>query len=267
MILNNDKPHASEGGHFYDRDGTPRYEVPRAKGGGMRKATLADARKFGWYPGVTTIIGCAASPGLERYKERQVLMAALTLPRDVEWSEEMLSAKIMADAGEHAKKAREWGTAFHAAMQGHYEGTPPSEEWWDCVSGVSDSIEANFPGCMWTPEVPCAHPTGYGTKADLSSANVVMDFKGKEFTKETMGALETYDAHAMQLAATRMALGKTSADCAIAYVSRTVPGLCRIIRVDEPELEKGWEMFQALLAYWKASKGYYPERWLEQVAA
>lgn len=257
---------ASEGQHWYDRDGTPRYEV-MAKDGSMRPATLRDARKHGWYPGVTSIIGCAAAPALEKWKRDQVLMAALTMPRTGEESAEKLKAMILADADAQAEAARNWGTSFHAAMQGHYEGTPPSKEWWDCVSGVRDSIEANFPGCKWIPEWPCAHPSGFGTKADLSSANVVLDFKGKEFTKETMGSLETWDSHAMQLAATRQALKRPNADCAIAYVSRNVPGLCRIIRVDEPELQKGWEMFQALLAYWKASKGYYPERWSEKIAA
>jgi hypothetical protein len=51
----------SESGHWYDRDGSPRYEV-KAKDGSMRPATLRDARKFGWFPGVTSIIRCAAAP-------------------------------------------------------------------------------------------------------------------------------------------------------------------------------------------------------------
>ena len=72
--------HASQGQHWYDRDGTPRYEV-RAKDGSMRPATLRDARKFGWYPGVTSIIKCAAAPGLERWKAEQTILSALTLPR------------------------------------------------------------------------------------------------------------------------------------------------------------------------------------------
>jgi hypothetical protein len=257
---------ASESGHWYDRDGTPRYEI-EAKDGSMRAATLRDARKFGWYPGVTSIIKCAAAPGIEKYKEKQVLMAALTMPRDVEWSEQMLSARIMADAGEHAKKAREWGTNFHAAIQGHYEGKAPSGEWWECVKGVAELLRQNCGMQPWVAEKPCAHPSGFGTKADLHTPCYLLDFKGKEFTKETIGELKTWDEHAMQLAATRKALGLPQAECGIVYVSRVDPGLCRLIRVEEPELIKGWEMFQALLAYWKASKGYYPERWQEKEAA
>jgi hypothetical protein len=251
--------HIKESTHWYDRDGTPRYSVIGANGQ-ERPATLRDARKFGWYPGVTSIIRCAASPGLERWKADQSILSALTLPRTGDEPHDVLMAKIRQDAEEQARKAREWGTAFHAAIQGHYEGTPPSEEMWPCVRGVVDAIDANFPGRGWMPEQACANPLGYGTKADLSAADVVLDFKGSEFDSAKAPTLKTWDEHAMQLAATRMALGFTKAECAIVYVSRTVPGLARIIRVDEPELEQGWAMFQSLLAYWQAKNNYYPQR-------
>src|SRR5688572_4919226 len=236
-------PRASEGGHWYDRDGTPRYEVP-AKDGSMRAATLRDARKFGWYPGLTSIIKCAAAPGLENWKRDQVLMAALTLPRVEGETCETLCARIMADSGEQAKKAREWGTNFHAAIQGHCEGTPPDEEFWPHVKGVNAAIAENFGLQVWQTERPCAHVLGYGTKADLSCASIVLDFKGSEFDEAKAPKLKTWDEHAMQLAATREALLLPGADCAIVYVSRNVTGLCRVIRIDEPELAQGWDMFR-----------------------
>lgn len=259
-------PRASEGGHWYDRDATPRYEV-MAKDGSMRPATLRDARKFGWYPGVTSIIKCAAAPGLETWKQNQVLMAALTLPRVDGETSEQLCQRIMRDSQEQARQARERGTQIHAAIQGHYEGKAPDEEMWPFVKGVIEQIEANFPGCVWTAEKPCAHILGFGTKADLSSANAVIDFKGSDFTEAEAPSLKTWDEHAMQLAATRAALLMPSADCAICYVSRSTPGLCRIIRIDEPELDRGWTMFRSLLGYWKANRGYYPELWQAKEAA
>lgn len=257
---------ASEGGHWYDRDGTPRYEVLSAKGE-MRPATLRDARKFGWYPGVTSIIKCAAAPGLENWKQTQVLMSALTIPRNEGESAEVLCARIMADSGEQARKARERGTEIHAAIQGHYEGKAPSEEMWPFVKGVTEAIAANFGEQKWIAEKACAHPLGYGTKADLSCPGIVLDFKGSEFTKETMGELKTWDEHAMQLAATRWALVQPGAECAIVYVSRIEPGLCRIIRIDEGELNRGWDLFVSLARYWKAKNRYHPERFSEKEAA
>jgi hypothetical protein len=255
------------------------YEV-RAKDGTMRPATLRDARKFGWYPGVTSIIKCAAAPGLERWKQDQVLMAALTLPRIEGESNEQLCARIMADSGEQARKARERGTEIHAAIQGHYEGKPPSEDMLAYVQGVTECIRQNFGKGPWIAEQPCAHILGYGTKADLFRASkwnddtqdvddspVVLDFKGSDFTEKEAPTLKTWDEHAMQLAATRKALALPEAECGIVYVSRTVPGLCRLIRVDEPELIRGWGMFSALLSFWQIRCGYYPALWKEKEAA
>ena len=265
--------HASQGQHWYARDGQPMYEV-MAKDGTMRPATLRDARKHGWVPGVTSIIKCAAAPALNRWKEDQSILAALTLPRTGDEPHDVLMARIRQDAAAQAEKARDWGTAFHAAIQGHFEGKPPSEEMWPCVRGVVDALEANFDRRDWLTEAACAHPMGYGTKADLhdsglgsASCGVVVDFKGSEFDAAKAPKLETWDEHHMQLAATRMALDLPGADCAIVYVSRTVPGLCRVIRIDEPELEQGWAMFQALLAFWQARNNYYPQNWQAKEAA
>lgn len=262
-------PRASEGGHWYHRDGTPCYEVP-AKDGSPRACTLRDARKMGLYPGITTIIRCAAAPGLEIWKQKQVLLAALTLPTVAGETTEALLERVMSDSQEEGRKARDRGTEIHAAIQGHYEGLPPNTEFWPYVQGVSEAIKANFGEWDWVPEKACAHPLGYGTKADLSVyPGTVLDFKGSEFTEAEAPALKTWDEHAMQLAATREALLMPGATCAIVYVSRNVPGLCRIIHIDEPELQRGWDMFRGLLNYWKASKGYWPELWkpVEKVAA
>lgn len=262
-------PRASEGGHWYDRDGTPRYEVA-AKDGSMRAATLRDARIYGWYPGCTTIIKCAAAPGLERWKTDQAILSSLTLPRVDGESSDVLLSRIRADADEQSRKARDYGTLAHAAIQGHFEGTPPAEEFWPFVQGVVASLAANFGERTWIPEMPVAHPIGFGTKADLHSRGelpVIVDFKGSEFDAAKMAKLETWDEHAMQLAATREALRLPEARCAIVYYSRSVPGLARVIDVDEADLVRGWDMFRGLLNYWKANKNYYPELWREKEAA
>lgn len=271
MLLTGPTTRASEGGHWYDRDGTPRYEV-MAKDGSMRPATLRDARKFGWYPGVTSIIKCAAAPGLETWKQNQVLLAALTLPRLDGENDESFCKRILTDSGEQARKARERGTQIHAAIQGHYEGQAPDVDMLAYVQGVTETLRQNFGVHVWTTEEPCAHPLGFGTKADLRCAVILNDFKGSEFTKEDAPRLKTWDEHHMQLAATREALhhkhpGLRIEECAITYVSRIVPGLCRVIRVDEEDLAAGWAMFQGLIAYWKAKNKYWPEMWQAKEAA
>lgn len=256
---------ASEGGHWYDRDGTPRYEVMRADGSGMRSATLADARKNGWYPGVTSIIKCAAAPQLEQWKQEQTMMSALTATRRPNENDEDFCARVMRDSQEEGRKARDRGTEIHAAIQGHFEGVAPSVEMLPYVQGVVAAIKANFGEQAWITEKAVAHAIGFGTKADLHCADLVLDFKGKDFTEADIPKLKTYDEHDMQLGATREALIRPGARCAIVYVSRTVPGLAVARDVDEPDLARGWDMFRGLLNYWKAKNKYWPELWRPSV--
>lgn len=253
--------HAAESTHWYTRDGTPAYEVEAASGKGLRPTTLRDARKLGLYPSVTAIIKCAAAPALETWKQNQVLMAALTLPRIDGESDEALCQRIMRDSQEQARKARDRGTEIHAAVQGHYEGKAPDEALWDFVRGTADVVAANCACNAWSAERSFAHPHGFGGKCDLSAPEWVIDFKTKEFGPSE--ALKTWDEHAMQLAAYREGLGVPGARCGIVYVSTTTPGLARLIEVDEGDLRRGWGMFRGLLDYWQFKTGYYPASWKE----
>ena len=89
--------HASESMHWYGRDGSPQYQLIGANGK-ERPPTLRDARKLGLVPSVTSIIRCAAAPGLERWKQEQVLMAALTLPRNPDEPEAIWLRRVMQDS-------------------------------------------------------------------------------------------------------------------------------------------------------------------------
>lgn len=249
--------HASESGHWYAKDGTPVYEVMGAAGK-MVKPDIRHARKLGLYPGCTTIIKCAAAPGLERWKVEQGILAALTLPRVDGESNDVLLARIREDAEEQARKARDDGTRIHAAIQGHFEGTPPDEEMWLYVQGVVEALRQNFGEQPWIAEKPVAHPLGFGTKSDLHSPAVTLDFKGTEGDAAALARLKLYESHFMQLAATGRALNQPGGDHAIVFVSRTHPGVCRVLRADRPDLDDGWEMFCGLHRFWCAKNRYWP---------
>src|SRR4051812_25248796 len=107
----------AESTHWYRRDGQPCYQVPRAKGDGMRDTTLADARKLDLVPSVSLILKCAAAPGLENWKLRKMLEAALTLPRHEGESLDDFSERVISDSQEQGKKAAERGTDLHAAIE------------------------------------------------------------------------------------------------------------------------------------------------------
>lgn len=249
--------HVAESLHWYARDGSPAYEVEAVKGG-KRPATLRDARKLGLVPSVTNIIRCAAAPGLETWKQQQVLLSALTLPRLADEPESDWLNRVMMDSREQGKKAAERGSAIHAAVQGRFEGIPPHEDHWPHVHGVEYKMNEHFGAQDWVCEKAFAHPMGFGGKVDIHCEGIVADFKTKEFSDD--GKKLAWDEHCMQLAAYRVGLGMPIARCTNVFISVSNPGLVLIHEWTEVELMKGWEMFCGLLRYWQA-KSWYMSAW------
>lgn len=251
--------HVAESTHWYTKDGEPMYTVPYKNGDGERPTTLRDARKLRLVPSVTEIIKMAAAPGLEAWKQNQVLLAALTLPRIEGEGDEDFVKRVMDDSKEHARQAAEKGTAIHAAIQGLIEGTEGTIADKDLLPFAEPAARLLENMGEWRAEVPFAHPLGYGGKVDLDGVEIprIIDIKTKEFFPGQK--LRTWDNHAMQLAAYREGLGKPDADCGILYVSVSHPRTVEYIPIDEDEMKRGWKMFTGLLSYWKAAKQYDPD--------
>jgi hypothetical protein len=250
---------ASEWGHFYDRSGKPVYEVPYADPKkGMRSTTLADARKLNLYPGVTSIIQCAAKPGLERWKREQVLLAALTLSRKPDEPETEWIKRVFQDSEEQARKAAEKGTEIHAAIERYFQYKIISDEtpYPNICLAVEKKITEKYGVQNWSTEKSFASPLGFGCKIDLVSPEVIIDFKTKEFSNTDKRL--AWDEHSMQLAANRYAAEYPQAKCSNVFVSTTEPGLVHVHEWSEDELRRAWSKFHALLLYWKADRDYFP---------
>ena len=86
---------------------------------------------------------------------------------------------------------------------------------------------------------------------------IVVDAKSKEFGPDDK--VVAYDEHLMQLAAYRMGLQMPHARCANVFVSVNHPGLVKVVEWKEEELQRGWEMFQCLLGYWKLKNSFGEE--------
>jgi len=254
---------SSAGGHFYDRHGNQIESVPK-KDGTPTKPTLAHARKLDLAPGVTTITGMSDKPALTKWKQRQAILCALTLPRQPNEPEDAWLERVLEDAGETAAKAAEQGTNIHAAIQRSYEGQEFDQNYAPHVQGVRQLLLDVAPNAIWRTELACVSRLGYGTKSDLCSFEWVVDMKGKEFGPDDVADLEIYDEHHMQLAATRSALadhvaqGYENARCAIIYVSRSVKGLAHMIESKRDDIVRGWEMFRCLHQFWCVKNRYRP---------
>jgi len=245
-------PRASESTHWYTRGGEPMYTVEAAKGG-QRPTTLRDARKLNLVPSVTTVLNIAAKPGLNLWLQRQVLLAALTLPRMNDEPEDAFIARIIDDAKEQGRAAADAGTDIHASIQGYYEGaavTKHREHVEACTRTITDAF--GFHG--WISERSFAHEIGFGGKVDLHAPEIVVDIKTKEFTDPDK--VDAYDEHLMQLAAYRVGLGIPTARCANVFVSRSVPGLTKLVEWSQEDLDRGWKMFAALLNFWQLKNSH-----------
>ena len=88
-------------GRYYHKNGTI---LP----GGLR-----EARKVDGVPSVTTVLGILDKSGLTEWKIKQGIMAALTLPRIENETDDDYLKRILNDSKEQSKNAADQGTIIH----------------------------------------------------------------------------------------------------------------------------------------------------------
>jgi len=256
---------SAESVHWYRQDGGPQYTV-KAKDGSDRPTTLRDARKMNLVPSVTTILKIAAKPGLEQWKLEQMLLSALTLPKAPNEPEKTYIARIVADSKETGKAAAEAGTRIHESIESWFSGVKDVEHKETAIAfeqAISEHFKTDS-NQQWLVERSFADPMGFGGKVDMYAGpsltvplGIVIDTKSKDFGPDDK--VDVYDEHLMQLAAYRYGLGVPFARCANVFVSRTHPGLVKVIEWTEHDLQNGWEMFQCLLKFWQLKNQFNNE--------
>ena len=249
---------SAESVHWYRADdGKPQYTVP-AKDGSLRPTTLRDARKMNLVPSVTTVMKIAAKPALDVWKNEQLLLAALTLPKVEGETEKEFIARVISDSKETGKRAAERGTRVHESIERWYGGDKNVEHV-DIAMAVEKAVFEHFkthPFQPWITEASFSSEMGFGGKVDMhcmvdesAPMGIVVDFKTKEFGVDD--AVPAYDENLMQLAAYRFGLDVPFARCANVFASVSYPGLVKIHEWSDEDLQRGWAMFQALLTFWK----------------
>jgi hypothetical protein len=249
------KEKVTENGHWYSKDGTPAYTTIGKTG--ERATTLRDARKLGLLPSVTTINGMLSKAGLDTWKQQQVLLAALTLPRQPDEPEADWLARVMQDSKATGREAAERGTAIHAVIEAYFDQVymPEKPAYLD---GIDKALEKAFGSQLWLSEKSFGHPLGFGGKCDLMAKPVngegggfIVDFKTKD---ANLDKVDVYFEHEMQLAAYREGLGVPNARCAIVFVNGTTNQV-KLIEIEEQKLQNSWECFQHLLRVYQIKNG------------
>lgn len=260
------KERQSESGHWYSREGQPAYTII-GKNGKTRGTTLRDARTNNLVPSVTTIIGVAAKPGLDTWKQQQVLLSALTLPRQEGESEQSWLERVMMDSKQTGRIAADRGTNIHATIQAYFEGALIPEAMPICKP-VDEAITAHFGAQLWLPELSFAHKSGFGGKSDLIAKSdyqhnfdgIVVDIKTKE--TDDISKADVYPEHGMQLAAYREGFGMPLARGANVFVGyKMVNGNIvftgvKVVEHDLNDLNRYWKMFTKLLEFWQLKNNH-----------
>lgn len=246
-----------ESGHWYDKDGEARHTILSAKGE-PRPTTLRDAKKFGWFPSVTTVMKVLAAPELDRWKQQQVLMASLTLPRNPDETDEVYCARIIEDAFKQVSDAADLGTAIHAALEAHFQGLPYPSEMETYVSSVQDWVAVNKVKFLKHELRLVNQNVGYAGTTDalveIGGVLHILDYKSRK-TKPDM-KVTPYSKEPMQIAAYANIVGaKRGVNL---YISTTEPGRIADAFYDEETIQKEYDAFKLVCALWQHQNKYKP---------
>jgi hypothetical protein len=241
------KEKIAESGHWYTKQGTPAYTTIGKTG--ERPTTLRDAKKDGLIPSTTTIINVLDKQGLTNWKMQQVLLSALTLPREPQESEQEWLVRVMKDSRETGYQAANRGTQIHGIIQNWFEQIYMPERP-NYLDAIDSTLKSAFGEQAWLCEKSFAHHLGYGGRVDLMSKPIngkgtgfVVDFK----TKDTdLDKVDVYFEHELQLASYREGLNLPNARCAIVFVNGTTNQV-KLVEIEESQLQKSWDCFQHLL--------------------
>jgi hypothetical protein len=94
-------------GRYYDKSGI-------VLTGGLR-----EARKVDGVPSVTTVLNVLDKSGLTEWKIKQGILAALTLPKIQDETDEDYLKRILLDSKEHSKNAADMGTEIHNFIENY----------------------------------------------------------------------------------------------------------------------------------------------------
>ena len=224
--------------HFYNKNGQNVFEIVGANGR-KRKPNIRDARKHGYIPSVTTILGILSAPELERWKIGQVMEATRNNPKGS-------YQDIMDVAFKKSNTALDFGNSLHKWLESLLKKTfdfdtalipqktknALTDHFMEHLSDVLASEKAIvMPKYAGTPDLVCLLKDG---------RRCVYDFKNQG-SKD--GKFKYYEKYLLQASAYAKA---TQSDCfRILNVSRDEPGIIEFKEFSGKDMDDCYNMFDA----------------------
>ena len=270
MAIVTAKPKRGGGGHWYDEKGKSMHTVPRKSGEGERNTNLKDAREHGLFPSVTTILGgLFAKPGLERWKQNQLLRIAHESPAKKGESFEAFADRCLVMQEKPTEDAASFGTRIHDAIEKYFEGYPIDDELLEYVKPAFDWKQENQLRFIEREKTLVNLEEGFAGTVDIvglgeDGQKFVIDWKTRK-TKPGV-KLASYDFQIHQIAAYAATYWGadavnaelvTGANC---FLSSTEPGRFEVIKYTPAELKEAWAVFRSACQIWRSLKGHDPRR-------
>lgn len=259
MMATDARVHDNQSCHWYRPDGTRCFEVPYADPAkGFRPTTLRDARKLGLVPSVTTVISVLDKPGLNAWKAEMTALAVLTAPRlNGEPLDAFVKRVLQTDRDQDTEstKARELGTAIHAAIELELQGKSCDPALMAYVEPVVELVKSY--GVVRATEKVVVGDGYAGTMDGLTETALfldVWDFKSAKNLPDSswLEAKLQLSAYAQTLGNTGQQLIRTNN----IYISTTEPGkIAHFAHDDWPETYN--QGFKPLLQVWRWLNQFY----------
>jgi len=250
---------AESSSHYYES--TPDGIIARYDAG------LRDARKFGFYPSPSTIIkDTLAQPGLEIWKQNELIKATFKLARD-EWeSDEEYAARIIKEGKRKGSEAADKGTRIHKAIE-DYPAPCEDESIAGHVKQWAEWYETTHTRQISAEFFIADHRIGVAGKCDYKGIHrehglIIADWKTKDTKGKPIKNSDFYESWLIQGAFYTKTEEHNTGE-RINFQSVAVPS----DRVDYPvarlwsrdELELGYKQFLCLAWLWMSSKDYWPK--------
>jgi len=243
--------------------------MPLASGSGERNTTLRDARKHNLIPSVTTLLGLFAKPGLERWKQDQLIRIAHENPPLDGESFEDYADRCLVLHEKPVEDAASFGTRIHDAIEKFFEGDPIDDELLPYVKPAFDWKQENQLRFIEREKTMVNLEEGFAGTVDIvglgaNQEKFVIDWKTRKTKKGVK--VSSYDFQIHQIAAYAATYwGADAVDAeqvhgANAYLSSTEPGRFEVIKYSPSELKDAWGVFKSACAIWRSLKGYDPRK-------
>ena len=248
-----------QAGHWYTEQGESAHVVI-GKNGNERNTTVADARKMGLLPSVTSVLGIMDKPQLTSWKIEQAIMSSLTLPKEDNETLEEYARRVVKDSKQSTTKAAEHGTRMHEQAENILMGRPTckDEDLQPYIKTFKEWADANVEKTYWCEKALVG--AGYAGRCDAyvrlkGIGDAIMDLKNRKVNPRYS---PFYNTDTAQIYAYIAACENPKAAGVSVVLASNDPELIKHKVWDKEELHEAGIAFQAMLKVWAWAKQYVP---------